>query len=59
LETVQTAQGTAEMVLREPGGVFTDRSSDEKSQTLLKRFKAEVDRVFGGARHGLHGRDMI
>lgn len=39
--------------------VFTDRSSDEKSQTLLKRFKAEVDRVFGGAHHGLHGRDMI
>ena len=36
---------------------FEDRSADVQSCTLLKRFKAEVDEVFGGVSQGLHGRD--
>lgn len=36
---------------------FEDRSADEKSQTLLKHFKTEVDEVFGCVSQGLHGRD--
>ncbi len=38
---------------------FAGRSADQQSQCLLKHFKTEVERVFGGLSHGLHGRDSV
>lgn len=38
---------------------FAGRSADQQLQSLLKHFKTEVERVFGGVSHGLHGRDAV
>ena len=38
---------------------FADRSAGEQSRTLLKRFKMEVERVFGGVPCGVRGQGVI
>ncbi len=38
---------------------FDGRSADQQTQSLLKHFKTEVDRVFGCVSHSRHGRDAV